>query len=82
MKDLQPLIADLLSRESVMARGLLNFSFVQKILTDQQNGTEDNAFRIWALLTLELWMRTFLDSDGRQPVSVDYELSAAANCPA
>jgi asparagine synthase (glutamine-hydrolysing) len=82
VKDLQPLIADLLSRDSIMARGLLNYSFVQKMLTDQQNGTEDNAFRIWALLTLELWMRTFLDSDGRQPVSVDYELPASANCTA
>ncbi len=81
MKDLQPLISDLLSRESVMDRGMLNYSFVEKILADQQSGTEDNAFRIWALLTLELWMRTFLDSDGRQPISVDYPVTAAS-CPA
>jgi asparagine synthase (glutamine-hydrolysing) len=74
-KDLEPVINDLLSRESVMQRGLFNYSFVQKLLADQHSGTEDNAFRIWALLTLELWMRTFLDSDGRQPISVDYPLT-------
>jgi hypothetical protein len=28
-----------------------------------KSGHEDNALRIWALLTLELWFRTFVDGD-------------------
>ena len=32
--------------------------------TQTTPGTEDNALRIWALLTLELWQQTFLDSSG------------------
>ena len=78
MKDLRPLIDDLLSERSVEERGLLNYSAVEKILEDQRSGREDNAFRIWALLTLELWMRTFLDSDGRQPVAVEQALTAVS----
>jgi asparagine synthase (glutamine-hydrolysing) len=60
-KDLRPLVDDVLSPASVKARGLFDPAEVQRLLRANQEGTEDNALRIWELLTLELWQQTFLD---------------------
>lgn len=40
-------------------RGLLNANEVERIVKANTNGTEDNALRIWALLTPELWQQAF-----------------------
>ena len=36
-----------------------------RLITANEAGTEDNALRIWALITLELWQRTFIDREDR-----------------
>ena len=59
--DLKPMVDDLLSPEVVSDRGLLEPAEVQRIRQAGEDGQEDNALRIWALLTLELWQREFLD---------------------
>ncbi len=66
--ELKPLIQDLLAPERIRARGLLDPDAVWSVIRAQWEGREDNAFRIWAFLTLELWARTFLDADGAAPV--------------
>ena len=60
--DLKEMVNHLLSEESVNNRGLLNFSVVKKIIEDDRNGVKDNAYRIYQLLTLELWCREYLDN--------------------
>jgi asparagine synthase (glutamine-hydrolysing) len=60
-KDLRPLVNDVLSPASVKARGLFDPAEVQRLLRANEDGLEDNALRIWELLTLELWQQTFLD---------------------
>jgi asparagine synthase (glutamine-hydrolysing) len=60
-RDLKPLVDDLLSPATVARRGLVDPSEVQRMRRAFQDGTEDNALRIWALLTLELWHQQFLD---------------------
>ena len=67
--ELKPLIQDVLSPESIRARGLLDPDGVWSVIRAQWEGREDNAFRIWAFLGLELWARTFLDADGSAPVT-------------
>lgn len=59
--DLKEMVDDLLSENSVTKRGLLNFPVVRKIIADDRNGVKDNAYRIYQLLTLELWCREYLD---------------------
>lgn len=59
--DLKEMVNDLLSESSVTHRGLLNFPVVKKIIEDDRNGVKDNAYRIYQLLTLELWCREYLD---------------------
>jgi asparagine synthase (glutamine-hydrolysing) len=61
--DLRPMVDDMLSPESVRSRGLLDPGEVQRIIRANRSGQEDNALRIWALLTLEIWQRTFLDGE-------------------
>jgi asparagine synthase (glutamine-hydrolysing) len=60
-RDLKPMVEDTLSPSSIASRGLLDPREVQRMLRAFYDGTEDNALRIWALLTLELWQQQFLD---------------------
>lgn len=59
--DLRPMVEELLSERAVAERGLLQPKAVRQMIVDNDAGREDNALRIWALLTLELWQRTFVD---------------------
>jgi asparagine synthase (glutamine-hydrolysing) len=68
--DLQPMVSDLLSPERVVARGLFNPTEVERLVRANQAGAEDNALRIWALLTFELWQQIFLDGAGAVPPGV------------
>ncbi len=59
--DLKPMVEDLLSVGVVRARGLFDSAEVRRIIAANDAGTEDNALRLWALLTLEIWQRTYID---------------------
>jgi asparagine synthase (glutamine-hydrolysing) len=59
--DLKHFVDDLLSREAVEKRGLFNYDFIEKLINDDRNGLADNAYRIYQLLTVELWCRHYLD---------------------
>jgi asparagine synthase (glutamine-hydrolysing) len=61
VNELRPLVDDVLSREAVAARGLFDPNEVQRLVSATADGTEDNALRLWALLTLELWHQEFVD---------------------
>lgn len=69
-RDLNSLIEELVSEKTVKNRGYLNYEYVKKIIEENKSGKEDNALRIWAFLTLEVWFRTFIDSDGSSPISL------------
>ncbi len=56
------MVDDLLSPAAVAARGLFDPAEVQRLIQVNAKGGADNALRLWALLTLELWQQTFLDA--------------------
>ncbi len=60
--DLKPLVDDVLSPEAVVARGQFDPGEVQRLVSANAAGEEDNALRIWSLLTLELWQQQFVDA--------------------
>jgi asparagine synthase (glutamine-hydrolysing) len=71
--DLREMVGDLLSPDAVAARGLFDPAEVQRLVRDNEAAREDNALRIWTLLTLELWQQTFVDSPAAaapRPVAV------------
>ncbi len=60
--DLKPMVAEMLAPEAVRERGVLDADEVTRLIRENEAGHEDNALRIWAFLTLELWFRTFIDA--------------------
>jgi asparagine synthase (glutamine-hydrolysing) len=63
--DLRNIVNDLLSEETIRRRGLFDPPAISKLLAEERAGVRDNAYRIWALITLEIWQRTFIDSAPR-----------------
>ena len=59
--DLRELVDDLLSPAVITKRGIFNVTTVEGYIKDQRSGRRDVAYQIWILLTLELWMRAFID---------------------
>jgi asparagine synthase (glutamine-hydrolysing) len=59
--ELAPLVDDLLSESTLRSRGLVDPAVVARLRAENDTGTADNSLRLYALLSLELWCRTFLD---------------------
>ena len=55
----------LLDRRS-RERGIVDPVAVERLLIDHAGGRTDGADRLWSLLNLELWYRTFIDGEGVQ----------------
>jgi len=59
--ELAPMVAEVLSPEAVRSRGLFDPNEVQRLIAANREGREDNALRLWSLLTIELWQQAFID---------------------
>jgi asparagine synthase (glutamine-hydrolysing) len=59
--ELKNMVDELLSKEAIEKRGIFNYSFVKQLIDNDRNGIEDNAYRIYQLLTVELWCRQYID---------------------
>jgi asparagine synthase (glutamine-hydrolysing) len=60
-KDLKKFIDDYLSKESIEKRGLFNFEYIQKILSEHESNKRDRSLFIWSLIVLEEWFRQYID---------------------
>jgi asparagine synthase (glutamine-hydrolysing) len=58
--ELKGLTDELLSEEQVNKRGLFNYSFIKKLIDEDRQGVADHAYRIYQLITLELWIREYV----------------------
>ena len=58
----RPLLDDALAPEQLRARGLFDPAAIEGLVARNDAGQEDNALRLWTLLTLELWQREFMDA--------------------
>lgn len=68
-EDLGPLVADCLSETRLRQRGLFEPAAVQRILAENDANRADHAYLIYSLLSLELWMQTFIDRAGVEVVA-------------
>ena len=57
---------DVLLDRRTRQRGIIDPRAVQTLLRDHAAGATDGGDRIWSLLNLELWYRTFIDKQGVQ----------------
>ena len=68
-RDLGEMVDDLLSPERIAARGYFDAAAVRRLITDDREGRSDNTYRIWALLTLEVWHQVFIDQAQSQALA-------------
>jgi asparagine synthase (glutamine-hydrolysing) len=61
VRDLRELVEDLLSESNIKLRGYFNYESVRRLIDQNLSGREDNSLKVFQLLTLELWHRTFID---------------------
>ena len=59
--DLAPLVGDLLSEGTLAERGLVRPDVVHRLWVENVEGRADRSLQLYALLSLELWCRTFVD---------------------
>lgn len=59
--DLKEMVDELLSTEMIIKRGIFNPDFIRNLILKDRRGIEDNAYRIYQLLTVELWFQEFVD---------------------
>lgn len=69
---LDRLAEDLLSRATLVERGLFEPSYVARL---RRRGagrpySQERAYRLWSLLLTELWAQTFLDERGAAPAAI------------
>ncbi len=64
--DLKEMVDDLLSESRVRERGLFRPQAVRALVEQHRRGAQDWSPQIWQFLTLELWMKTFLDGDAKR----------------
>jgi asparagine synthase (glutamine-hydrolysing) len=61
-KDARSFVRDVLSPTALRRRGLLNPCTVDRLITENESGSANHGPVLWALLSLELWHRLFVDS--------------------
>jgi len=59
--DLGEMVDDLLSESNLRKRELFDPAAVRQLIDEQRSGRQDWSAQVWQLLTLELWMRAFID---------------------
>jgi asparagine synthase (glutamine-hydrolysing) len=64
--DLRDLSWDVLTDATARSRGFFRPDAVLSLMRQHENGS-DHSTRIWALMQLELWHRTFVDAPSREP---------------
>src|SRR5687768_692798 len=57
--------SDLLLDGRLRDRGIFNQSEVRRLWNEHRTGAVQHPHRLWQLVMLELWFRTFIDGDGR-----------------
>jgi asparagine synthase (glutamine-hydrolysing) len=76
--DLREMVDDLLSESNIQKRGLFRPAAVRRFVDEHRRGAQDWSMQIWQFLTLETWMRTFLDAGAKQKAADFFHTPEAA----
>ncbi len=75
---LAPLVADLLSPDTVRRRGLLDPGAVTRTIAEHEQQQADSTDHLLALVNLEIWARLYLDGASVDAVTADLKAKLAA----
>jgi asparagine synthase (glutamine-hydrolysing) len=71
-------IREVLLDRRTRERGVIDPDATARLLGNHASGQTDGWDRLWMLLNLELWFRTFIDGDGVQTLAAPAQSSASA----
>ncbi len=80
-REAAPLMRDLLSEQTLRERGLFKVEFVNLLIQQHVAGYADHATELWGLMSLEMWMRSFIDVSYEQLVKRVEESAATSFVP-
>jgi asparagine synthase (glutamine-hydrolysing) len=69
--DLRGLPAALLLEPLALKRGVFKREAVERLIAEHHRGVKDHAEKLWALMQLELWFRTYIDKVPTGPIHLD-----------
>lgn len=52
-------------------RGIFRTDAVRRLIDEHRSGSVDNSSKLWSLLSLELWFKTYVDAAGAAPILAD-----------
>jgi len=76
--ELSPVLRDVLSRESVTKRGLLDPDAVERTIQEHEQQRADRTDHLLALINLEIWCRLYLDGQSAAGVADHLKQALAA----
>ena len=76
--ELAPVLRDVLSRQSVTKRGLLDPDAVERTIREHEQRRADRTDHLLALINLEIWCRLYLDGQSAGDVSEQLKQALAA----
>ena len=66
LNDMDNLINDYLSKETIEKRGVFNYEKISNLIEENKKGKIDASYSIWSLLAVESWMRQFYDNNSKE----------------
>ncbi len=60
---LNPLMHDMLAPERLKAQGIFESDYVQKLITEHENGIASHHKQLWTMLVFQLWQENFLSAE-------------------
>jgi len=66
-----------LTSKRFIERGLFTRPFVERLFDQHQSRYQDQGTRLWAMLSMEMWFQTFIDSDANVPLDVGLSFGRA-----
>jgi asparagine synthase (glutamine-hydrolysing) len=70
--ELRQLPATILLDSHALSRGMFERHAIERLISEHQRGTADNSDKLWALIQLELWFRTYVDVHPQGPITLDF----------
>jgi asparagine synthase (glutamine-hydrolysing) len=77
-EELAPVLRDVLSRESIVRRGLLDADAVERTILEHEQRRADRTDHLLSLINLEIWCRLFLDGQSADGVAEHLKRAMAA----
>ena len=77
-RELAPMLRQVLSREAIVRRGLLDPDAVARTIAEHQSSTADRTDHLLGLLVLEIWCRLYLDQTRPTALAEELKSSIAA----